>query len=41
MPGLFIVRQNIRIGVAIEEIIVLAECSFEGDWEGQVRNLPL
>ena len=41
MPGLFIVRQRLPIGLAVEEVVVLAECSFEGDWEGQVRRLPL
>jgi len=27
--------------VAIQEILLLAECSLEGEWEGQVRYLPL
>jgi hypothetical protein len=31
----------VPIGVAIEEIILLAECSLEHEWEGQVRYLPL
>jgi Domain of unknown function (DUF5615) len=29
MPGLF------------EEILLIAECSLQGEWEGQVRFLPL
>jgi hypothetical protein len=29
------------IGQAIEEVLLLAECSVEGEWEGQVRFLPL
>ena len=29
------------IGRAIEEIFLLAECSLEQEWEGQVRYLPL
>jgi hypothetical protein len=41
MPGLFEVRQELPIGVAIEEILLLAECSVEGEWEGQIRFLPL
>jgi hypothetical protein len=39
MPGLFEVSR--RVPVAIEEIILIAECSIEGEWEGQVRFLPL
>ncbi|WP_246140288.1 hypothetical protein [Euhalothece natronophila] len=41
MPGLFEVSRRVPIRLAIEEIILLAECSFEGEWEGQVRFLPL
>ncbi|MDQ3650598.1 MAG: DUF5615 family PIN-like protein [Acidobacteriota bacterium] len=40
MPGVFIIEQSVSIGVAIEEIITLAECSAEGEWEGQVNFLP-
>jgi hypothetical protein len=41
MPGVFEVARYVPIGVAIEEIILLAECSLAGEWEGQVRYLPL
>jgi hypothetical protein len=41
MPGVFEVGREVPIGVAIEEILWLAECSLEGEWEGQVRYLPL
>ena len=41
MPGVFEVAQDIPIGQAIEEILLLAECSLEGEWEGQIRFLPL
>lgn len=41
MPGVFEVRQEVPIGVAIEEVLMLAECSIEGEWEGQVGHLPL
>lgn len=41
MSGLFEVSQELPIGVAIEEILLLAEGSVEGEWEGQVRYLPL
>jgi hypothetical protein len=31
----------VSIGDAIEDVLILAECSTEGEWEGQVRYLPL
>jgi hypothetical protein len=41
MPGLFAVPQSLPVGKAIEDIVLIAECSLEGEWEGQVRFLPL
>ncbi len=41
MPGLFEVSRRVSVGLAIEEILLIAECSLEGEWEGQVRFLPL
>ena len=41
MPGIFEVSRSVRIGLAIEDILLIAECSLEGEWEGQVRYLPL
>jgi len=41
MPGLFEVSRRVPIGLAIEEIILIAECSLDDEWEGQVRFLPL
>ncbi|PZV15090.1 MAG: hypothetical protein DCF20_11785 [Pseudanabaena sp.] len=41
MTGLFEVSRRVSVGLAIEEIILIAECSLEGEWEGQVRFLPL
>lgn len=41
MPGVFEIGRHVPIGVAIEEIVLLAECSLDGEWEGQVRYLPL
>jgi hypothetical protein len=41
MPGVFEVSRAIAIGRAIEDILLLAECSFDDEWEGQVRCLPL
>ena len=41
MPGLFEVSRRVSVGQAIEEILLIDECSLEGEWEGQVRFLPL
>jgi hypothetical protein len=41
MPGVFEVSRSLAIGQAIEEILLLAECSYEGEWQGQVIYLPL
>ena len=41
MPGLIEVGRTVSIGQAIEDLILLAECSREGEWEGQVLYLPL
>ena len=41
MPGVFEVSRPVAISQAIEDILLLAECSLEGEWEGQVRYLPL
>jgi hypothetical protein len=34
------VRSVAAIGQTIDDLILLAECSFDGEWEGQVRFLP-
>ncbi len=41
MPGVFELSRKVPLGVAIDEILMLVECSREGEWEGQVRYLPL
>jgi hypothetical protein len=41
MPGLFIVPQGVAIGGTIDHMLLIAECSLEGEWEGQVLYLPL
>jgi predicted nuclease of predicted toxin-antitoxin system len=41
MPGVFQVAQNASIGDVIEDILLLVEASFESEWEGQVRYIPL
>ncbi|MBM3130269.1 MAG: hypothetical protein FJ009_16790 [Chloroflexi bacterium] len=41
MSGVFAVSQSIPIAQAIADILLLAECSIEGEWENQVRYFPL
>ena len=41
MPGVFEVGREVSIKTAINDILLLAECSEEGEWEGQIRYLPL
>ena len=41
MPGVFEVGRGVPIGRAIEDVLLLAEYSLDGEWEGQVRYLPL
>jgi hypothetical protein len=41
MPGVFEVSRSVPIGLAIEDLLLIAECSLDGEWEGQVRYLPL
>ena len=41
MPGLFQVNQTAAISQIIEDVLLLASCSIDGDWEGQIHYLPL
>lgn len=41
MPGVFEVNRSVPIKAVIDDILLLAECSNEAEWEGQIRYLPL
>lgn len=41
MPGVFEVSRRLALAEAIEDIILIAQCNLKGEWEGQVRYLPL
>ena len=41
MPGVFQVHRTDPIGRAIEDILLLVEYSWDGEWEDHVRYLPL
>jgi hypothetical protein len=41
MAGVFEVPSTAAVSIVIDDLILLADCSFEGEWAGQVRYLPL
>ena len=41
MPGVIEVSRSVPLGVAIDDILLLAEASHDGEWEGQILYLPL
>lgn len=41
MSGVFEVARKASIGIMIEDILLIAECSDEAEWNGQVYYLPL
>jgi hypothetical protein len=41
MPGIIEVRQDLPIGLVIDDVLLLVDASLEGEWEGRVVYLPL
>lgn len=41
IPGVFEVGRTVALRSAIDDILLLATCSVDEEWEGQVRYLPL
>jgi hypothetical protein len=41
MPGVFVGETDLPVQQAIEDLLLLVECSTEHEWESQVRYLPL
>jgi predicted nuclease of predicted toxin-antitoxin system len=41
MPGVVILAQGAAIGPCVQDLLLLIECSADGEWEGQVLFLPL
>ena len=41
MPGVIKVSPALPVGQVIEDILLLAELSLEGEWEGRIIYLPL
>lgn len=41
MPGVFAAARSAPIASVLQDLLLLAECSHPGEWENQVRYLPL
>lgn len=41
MPGVFEINRQVAVGLAIDDLLLLAESSLENEWEGQILYLPL
>jgi hypothetical protein len=41
MPGVVEVPQDLPIGEALAELILLAECSLAGEWDNRIVFIPL
>jgi len=41
MPGIFEVDPRASLSAIIEDVLLLAQCSLVGEWEGTVNYIPL
>lgn len=41
MSGVLEVGTSLSVARAIDDLLLIVECSLDGEWEGQVRYLPL
>ncbi|HEX2609990.1 MAG TPA: hypothetical protein VHK68_03200 [Gemmatimonadales bacterium] len=41
MPGVIEISRFVPISQAIEDLLLIADCSIEGEWEGRILYLPL
>lgn len=41
MPGVIAVHQRLPIGAVVDDLVLVASCSFPGDWVNQIQFLPL
>jgi len=40
MPGILQIRARLPVGHAIEELVLICECSQADEWTGVVRHIP-
>ena len=41
MPGLFVLNDRFPVGQAIQELLLMAECSEQAEWIGKAVHVPL
>lgn len=41
IPGILLLNDNLSIGQTIEELILIAECAFDDEYQDQIVHLPL
>ncbi len=41
MPGVIVVREGFNVGRAVEDLLIVIECSLQEEIEGHVRYVPL
>ncbi len=41
VPGIFILNVRMSIGETLDELILIAECSFEREYQDQIIHLPI
>lgn len=41
IPGIFILNAAVSIGETIEELILIAECALEAEYQDQIVHLPI
>jgi hypothetical protein len=40
-PGVFLISQELAVGVAVEAFLLIADASEAGEWENHLTYLPL
>lgn len=41
MPGVFVIGDSVSVAQAIEDLLLLADLSLDGEWKGRVFRLPI
>ncbi len=41
MPGIIEIKRQLRVSEAIEDLLLIAQCSEPAEWQGQIHFLPL
>ena len=41
MRGLFLIRQDLAIGQAIDDLEIIIRCGYDNEWHNRTEHLPL